>query len=204
MNFLRKSKLKIKIDKMGEEVKFTVEYFKLKDSESFKEKLLKSIIDLGACLAVINTKFMYSEQNKNYGNYLNTLIEQFEELGIKYKKVVVKKTKNVSVFGIPIKQNNEKKYEDYVIGFIAGKDDIESIIPKLSFFNVQYYIDYDKLGEDELLSRFESNYDEEEELKLNFKFSIFEDNFVKQVVIYSMEEDSESIRDILENLNSDL
>lgn len=204
MNFLRKNKLKIKIENVENAVKFNIEYFKLKESEIFKKRLLESIIGSGLSLAIINTKFMYRQQNKNYSNDLNELIGQLDKLDIKYKKVVVKRTQNVSVFGIPVKQNSEKKYEDYVIGFVIKAEDLDSIMFRLNSYNLQYYIDCNKSSADELLDRFESSYDDEEALKLKFKYSIFEDNFIKQVAVCSRDEDSEFISEILENLNKEL
>jgi hypothetical protein len=204
MNFFKNNKPKIKSESIQSGVKFNIGYFKLNNPENYKSKLLRSIIGSGLCLIIINTKYMYKDQNKDYITDLSELISEFDKADIKYKKIAVKRTQDVSIFGISVKQSDAKKYEDYIIGFIVESDNFENFIFKLSSYNLQYYIDCNGTSADELLIRFESNFDDEEKLRSEFKYSIFDDNFIKQAAIFARMEDSESINGMLEEINKDL
>lgn len=197
MNFFSKKTLKVKRENMEDGVRFNVEYFKFDAFLGYKSELLKKMMGSGVCMAVINTKCMYKEQNKDYSSALDALFNRLSKLNIRYKKVAVKRKKESVIFGFTVNQSNNKTYQEYIIGLIIEPDNIEAVAPLLDGYNLHYFIDHNKWNADALLDKFGPGFDDEESIRPEFQYYIFEDNFLKHMVIYCKEEDSELIGSVL-------
>ena len=203
MNFFKKNILKIKSQTDENGVNFYINYFRIKLVDDFKILLMKKLMNNNS-LAIINTEMKYNKNNKENKKVADELTDLFDRIGIKYKKIEVKKVQDRVIMGAVIKGNDKKDYKEYIIGFVIEAKKIENIKAIINKYNINYYINYDVYNDEELLYRFESKYSNEEELRAANNFDVFDDNFVKSIVIHSQSKDSKFVMDILDRLKVDM
>jgi hypothetical protein len=104
----------------------------------------------------------------------------------------------MSIFGLTVKQGDVKYYQDHIIGLIVEGADIEAIEKLFDKYSLYYYIDCGNCSADEILNKFEASFDDEEKLREQFKYSLFDDNFMGNMVVYCKDEDSSYISSILD------
>lgn len=182
MNLFGKSKPSIKTEKSMNDTKVNIEYFKMKNPASYKLELFKKLIGSGACLAILDTEFMYTEQKRIYRQGLSKLMEKLDEANVQYKQLTVKKKKETVIFGISIKQHDDNDcYDDYVIGFVINSENIEDVKLILSSYNMKYYFLQANCSEQDILSKFEEKFNDEESLRAEFDFKIYDDGFIGSI-----------------------
>lgn len=198
MSFFNPKKQKITTGTKGEMVTFNIKYYKSKTPKKYKLETLGKIIGSTPTLAVINTRFMYKEQKSNFVNKQQELLNHLNSSGIKYIRIPVKRHEETSIFGLIVKQGDPKVFQDYVIGLIVEGAAIEAIVKLFDKYSMYYYIDCCNCSSDEILDKFEASFDDEEKLKTQFKYYLFDDNFMGNMVVYCKDEDSSYISGILE------
>ena len=198
MNFFSQKKPKVKMETKEDTVTFSIGYYKSKTPEEYKKELFKKIISSSVCMAIINTKFMYQEQKIEYNSGQQELLSRLNNIGINYTRVSVKRKDEMTFFGLSVRRTNNKVYEDYIIGLIVESQNFEDIEQILKDYNPHYYIDCGICSADKLLDRFKADFDDEDKLSSEFKYIVFDDNFMKNMVIYCEREDAEHISNILE------
>ncbi|HEY5562688.1 MAG TPA: hypothetical protein VIK72_13200 [Clostridiaceae bacterium] len=201
MDFFKRNILKIKSNTEDDEVRFYVNYYKLKQLDNFKMSLLKDMMGNNKCLAVINTDMIYNRNNKDNEKWSKELTDVFDKVDIKYNKIEIKKLQDIIVFGAVVKGTNKNTYKQCIIGFIIEVGKLESIKSIINNNNIKYYINNNVCSDDELLCNFQSKYNNEEDFCNNNIFDIFDDNFTKNIVIHSQSKNSQFIVDLLERLN---
>jgi len=202
MSLFKKNILKIKSVTDEDGVNFFINYFRLKELDDFKILLLKELMGRNNCLAIINTEMKYNKNSIDNKKVANELTDMFDKVGIKYKKIEVKKVQDRVIMGAVIKGNDKKDYKEYIIGFIIESEKVVNIRSIMNNYNINYYINYNAVSDDELLCEFQLKYNDEEELRANNDFDIFDDNFIRSIVIHSKSKDSKFVGDILEKLKA--
>lgn len=198
MNLFSQKQPKVIRENKEDTVTFSIQYYKSKTSEEYKKELFKKIIGSSVCMAIINTKFMYQEQKIDYNSSQQELLSRLDNLGIDYKRISTERKDEVVIFGLLVKQSDNKFHQDYIIGLIVESHNFEAIGLILDSYNLYYYIDCGICSADELLDRFEASFDDENKLRAGFKYVIFDDNFMENMVVYCKNEDAEHISNILD------
>lgn len=202
MNFFISGRQKLAREIKGELVSFNTNCYKLKSPKKYKAELLKIIIGNTRALAVINTKFMYKEQKSSFLEAQRELPGILDSYGIQYSRIPIKRAEEYSVFGLVIKQGDSKVYQDYVIGLLVDADNIDIIEKLLYKFSLYYYIDCGSYSGNDIMEIFESRFDNEEELKIKFRYYAFNDNMLDNMVVYCKSEDDKYMHGLLEGFNS--
>ena len=198
MSFFNPQKKKITGEIKGDMVAFNIKYYKSKAPQKYKSELLSKIIGNTPCLAVMNTKFMYSEQKNSFISGQQQLLNGLNSFEIRHRRIPIKRKEEMSIFGLPVKHGDVKLYQDYVIGLIVESNNIEAIEKVAAQYGLYYFIDCGTGSSDELLDRFEASFDDEEKLKTQFRYFIFDDKFMENMVVYCKTEDASSISSILD------
>lgn len=197
MSFFNPRKQKIIKEIKGDLIAFNIKYYKSKAPEKYKVELLSKIIGTIPALAVINTRFMYKEQKNNYLKGQQELLEQLNSSGINYRRIPVKRKEEMSIFGLTVRQGEEKFYQDHVYGLIVDSSGIEAIIKLFGSYSLYYFVDCGDCSTEEILDIFEASFDDEETLKAQFKYFIVDDNFMGNMVIYCEEQAAAFISSML-------
>lgn len=199
MSFFSLKKQKITREIKEDMVAFNIRYYKSKSPKKYKAELFSKIIGTTSCLAVINTKFMYQEQKNSFSRGQQELLNRLNSFEISYRRISVKRKNKMCIFGLSIKQGDVKLYQDYVIGLIVESNNFEAIEKVVDTYSLYYYIDCGACSTDELLDRFEASFDDEEKLKTQFRYFIFDDNFMENMVIYCKKDNVSNISSILDS-----
>ncbi|MDP4088348.1 MAG: hypothetical protein Q8930_03620 [Bacillota bacterium] len=200
MNFFKKDKPKILQERNEKDCITNIQYYRLKDAEGYKLRLLMELTDSGTCFAVIDEQFLYGEQNRAYISGTDKLIRMLKEKDIPFRNLNVKRRKDTAVLGITIRQNGDNLYESVVVGLIIKKDNFETARSLLNSYNINYFINPEKLDEAELFRRFEASKGNMDEFQEEFGIKIFDDIFVENISITVIDTkiySPEYIRDIL-------
>jgi hypothetical protein len=204
MKFFNKRVLKLKSEVKDTKYSYYIDYSGLKESETFKSRLLKELIGSNLCLIVMNTKMFYKKREENYQSIGNELISLLEESDIIYKKITYKKSDEATILGLKMKVEVGEKQRDYALGFVIKGDNLEKLMPLILRYNLYYCIDKSGSSDVELISRFQDNHDDIEELKQYFAYSIFDNNFASQIAVVSQIEASEVIRNIITEFDTSI
>lgn len=202
MSFFISAKQKLTREIKGGLVSFNTNCYKLKSPKKYKAELLKKIIGDTQALAVINTKFMYKEQKNSFMEAQRDIPGVLESYGIQYSRIPVKRAEEYSIFGLVIKQGDANIYQDYVIGLLVDAGNIDIIEKLLDKYSLYYYIDCSSCSGNDIMEIFESRFDNEEELKIKFRYYAFNDNMLDNMVVYCKAEDDKYMNGLLEGFNS--
>lgn len=190
MQLFSNSKPKIKKEKSENRLKVSIDYFKLREDDNYKINLLKNVADLGLILTVLNTEFLYNKMNIEYAEVFKELVNKLNALNIRHIKLTTERKKAVTMLGLRL--NKEKTYEDEVIGFMLSKDNVEAFYDIINTYNMQYYV-FQDVTENEILNKFQEDYKEEEKLRKGSRCTIYDDNFIREILIYCNNEDENKI-----------
>ena len=172
----------------GEMVTFNIRYYRSKAPDKYKAELLNSLFADAPALAVINTSFMYKEQKKSFWNDQVKLLEQLDSAGINYRRISVTRKEETSIFGLNVRPGEASTYQDYVIGLVVDPGIIEAVVKLVGSYSLYYYFDCGTDNSEEILDKFEADYDNNEKLKAQFQYYIFDDNFMENMVVYCKEQ----------------
>lgn len=136
-----KPKLKVYVDKkVGD---YRVEYFKLKDKDTFRFETLRSIVSDHTIHVGLETNLLSS--NESSESYVQALEDYFTQNNLPFWCNPVASTKKRMLFGITLKGGDEMAYvcfceltkaqltEDFYNRFLKNQDIIVGIAPKKSF-----------------------------------------------------------------------
>lgn len=180
-----------------EKATFSIRYNKAKVPEEYKDLLLVRILGDSAALAFLNSKFMYKEQKYRFLERQQELFEKLNNLGIDYKRISIERKSEVSIFGLTVRQTEDKYYQDYVYGLIIDSSNAAQFIKLSGEFNLHYFFNCEATDHQKMLELFEASHDDAERLKAQFRYSIFDDNFMQNLVISCKEQDVPFISSIL-------
>lgn len=205
MIFFSKNKLKVKNESTKKHTKFSIGYYNLNDCNNFKVKLLKEMLRLSGTtsLIIVDTNLSFNQTQKDKEDSIDKLTNLLDSLDIKYKKMIVKPTENVSSFGAIIKFNKNKKNKDYIVGFIISEERLENLESILNCYNIHYYIDPLGLSTEDLLGQVETYYYDEDELPYKFNYSVFDCTSIKNMAISSKTENEQLINSIINTISKD-
>ena len=163
---------------------------------------MKKIIGTTSALAVLNTKFMYKEQKISFKEAQSDISGSLDSYGIQYRRIPVKRAEEYNILGIMIKQGEAKVYLDHVFGLVVDAYNIDIVEKLLDRYSVYYYIDCCGCETNDIMYAFESSFDNEEELKEKFRYYVFDDNMLDNMVVYCKREDEEYISGLLDGFSS--
>lgn len=199
-----RNKLKIKSKENKGRSKTFIEYYDIKEKDSFKEKVLKELIGNNLCLGVISSKLLYLDKNKDSKETFDEIIDKLEFAKISYKKIEMRKNSEVAMFGLTVKKGSDKKHKDYIIGFVINKDNFNRIEKYINNLNIYYFIDNTNLSEEDLFQNLGENYEDLDEIGKDFYLEIFDNTFINKLVISSKNELAMEIKEIANKCYSEL
>lgn len=181
----------------AEKATFSIKYNKAKVPEEYKGLLLGRIIGDSAALAFLNTQYMYKEQKFKFLERQQELFEKLNSIGIDYKRISIERESEVSIFGLTVRQKETKYYQDYLYGLIIDSSNVARFIKLSGEYNLHYFFGCDTTDHQKMLDLFEACHNDTERLKAQFMYSIFDDNFMQNLVISCKEQDAPFINSIL-------
>lgn len=198
MSLFNKNRINVKKEINGHNIKFFVDYYRLKESKEFKLKLIRDLIGKNHSLVVVDTNFAYKNVGVNIEEEVNELMKLLDKHSISYRKVTIKNDASLTILGIPVKLNGVDKVKKYIVGLIISAGELQKIGYVVDKFNAYYYVGFNTADGEELLNKFNSAGGDMEELKDMFKCYIYNDNFTNQTRICSKDETTEFIEEILQ------
>lgn len=186
-----RDKVKIKVEKTKDGDKYYLDYSRIKEKEEFKRYVFNKIFSENTVLAVIDTKLIYKESIHE-----NTKVELenfFEKNSIETKMEKTKKENETGIFGTLVKINNKNKAYDYIFGFLATIENYSLLKYIINKYNTSFFM-FENKGESELLGLFNEEYEE-----MDFKISLYDDNFLNNILIYDRSK-GKSIMKIIQDL----
>lgn len=202
MKFFNNNKLKVRSEVVGDGSKLYIDYNALREIQSindFKLKLFKEIVGSKSCIGIIDTNLMYMKKNLDKDKIMDKLEQLFSNLSINYKKILTKDTNDMAVFGVPIKLDSKKSHNGYIMAFICSLKNYEKIISIINEYNINCYVQKNDIDKNDLLAKINLNYDEED-----FIYQIYNDNFIKSIVIYSKNQDPDFASQVVDDINKHL
>ena len=199
-----RNKLKVRSEEDEAGVKTVIEYYRIKQKDVFKVKVLNELIGNDLCLGIIDSKLLYFGTKDEDKISFTEIIEHLDFTKVAYKKFELKKIPEASMFGVTIKKGSKKTDKDYIIGFVVNKDNFNMIEEYVNKFNIYYFIDKTALNEEALLQKLEENYEDVDEMGKDFYCKIFNNNFIEQLVVLSGSEPASEIKEIVNKCYSEL
>jgi len=192
-----KNRLSVKKEKIGNHIKFYINYYKVKEPNKFSFSLITDLIGENQSLIVVDSNLNYKHTGISVDDEFNQLMKFLEEHAVGYKNVITKGESNASILGISIKLNTSQKVKIYKVGFVISSEDLEKIESILNMFNVFYYIILNDTNSEELLNKFKETRGDMEELNEMFEYNIYDDKFTNQIRICSNIDQTEFIEETL-------
>jgi len=199
-----RNNLKVRSEEDEGGVKTFVNYYGIKQKDTFKVKALKELIGENLCLVVLDSKLLSFGTHEESKVSITEIIEHLDIKRVAYKKIEIKKIPEVSVCGMTIKKGAKKIDRDYIAGFVVNKDNFKNIYEYVNKLNIYYFIDKNGLDEEALLKKLEENYEDIDEMRKDFYCQIFNNNFNSQMVVLSESEPAEKIKEIVKKCYSEL
>lgn len=199
-----KNKLKIKSKEHEGMSKTFIEYYDIKEKDTFKVKVLNELIGNNICLGVISSKLLYLDKHKDSKETFEEIIDKLTSAKIAYKKIEMRKNSEVAMFGLTVKKGSEKKHKDYIVGFVVNKDNFNMIEKYINNLNMYYFIDNTGFSEEDLFQNLEENYEDLDEIGKDFHLEIFDNTFINKLVISSKNELVTEIKEIANKCYSEL
>lgn len=198
-----RNKLKIRSEEDEDGVKTFVSYYGIKQKDTFKVKVLNELIGDNFCLGVLDSKLLSFKTQEESKIAITQIIEHLDFTRVAYKKIETKKIPEVSVLGVNIKKGSKKTDKDYIIGFVINKDNLKNIEEYVNKLNLYYFIDKTGLDEEALLQKLGENYEDIDEMTKDFYCQVFNNNFAEQLLILSIRESAEKIKEIINKCYSE-
>ena len=199
-----KNKLKVKSKEIKGRSKTFIEYYDIKEKDTFKEKVLKELIGNNICLGVISSKLLYLDKTKDSKETFDEIIDKLELGKIDYKKIEMRKNSEVAMFGLTVKKGSDKKHKDYIIGFVINKENFSIIQNYINNLNIYYFIDNTGLSGEDLFQNLGENYEDLDEIGKDFYLEIFDNTFINKLVVSSKIELATGIKEIANKCYSEL
>ena len=199
-----RNKLKVRSEEDEDGVKTFVNYYRIKQKDTFKVKVLNELIGGNLCLVVLDSKLLYFGTKEESKISIAEIIEHLDSTRVAYKKIEIKKIPEVSVWGVTIKKGAKKTDKDYIVGVVVNKDNLKNIYEYVNKLNLYYFIDKTGLDEEALLQKLGENYEDIDEMRKDFYCQIFNNNFNSQMVVLSESEPAEKIKEIVKKCYSEL
>jgi len=199
-----RNNLKVRSEEDEGGVKTFVNYYGIKQKDTFKVKALKELIGENLCLVVLDSKLVSFGNQEESKVSITEIIEHLDFTKVAYKNIEIKKIPEVSVWGVTIKKGAKKIDRDYIVGFVVNKDNFKNIYEYVNKLNIYYFIDKNGLDEEALLKKLEENYEDIDEMRKDFYCQIFNNNFNSQMVVLSESEPAEKIKEIVKKCYSEL
>lgn len=199
-----RNKLKVRSEEDEDGVKIFVNYYGIKQKDTFKVKVLNELIGENLCLVVLDSKLLSFKTQEEFPISITEIIEHLDSTKVAYRKIEIKKIPEVSVWGVTIKKGAKKTDKDYIIGIIVNKDNFKNIYEYVNKLNLYYFIDKTDLNEEDLLQKLGENYEDIDEMRKDFYCQIFNNNFTDNMVVLSESEPAEKIKEIVNKCHSEL
>ena len=153
-----RNKLKVRSEEDEDGVKTFVNYYGIKQKDTFKVKVLNELIGDDFCLGVLDSKLLSFGTQEESKISITEIIEHLDFTRVAYKKIEIKKIPEVSVCGVTIKKGAKKTDKDYIVGFVINKDNFKRIDEYVNKLNIYCFIDKTGLDEEALLQNLGENY----------------------------------------------
>ena len=199
-----RNKLKVRSEEDEDRIKTFVEYYGIKQKDTFKVKVLNELIGDNLCLGVLDSKLLSFGTQEESKISFTEIIKHLDFTSVAYKKIEIKKIPEVSVCGVTIKKGAKKTDKDSIVGFVVNKDNFNRINEYVNKLNLYYFIDKTGLDEEALLQKFEENYEDVDEMRKDFYCQIFNNNYIDQFVVLSGSEPAAEIKEIVNKCCSEL
>ena len=199
-----RNKLKVRSEEDEDGVKTFVNYYGIKQKDTFKVKVLNELIGDNLCLGVLDSKLLSFGTQEESKISITEIIEHLDSTGVAYKKIEIKKIPEVSVCGVTIKKGAKKTDKDYIVGVVVNKDNFKNIYEYVNKLNLYYFIDKTGLDEEALLQKLGENYEDIDEMRKDFYCQIFNNNFTDQLLVLSEREPATEIKEIVNECYSEL
>ena len=199
-----RNKLKVRSEEDEYGVRTFVNYFGIKEKDTFKVKVLNELIGDDFCLGVLDSKLVSFRTQEESQISITEIIEHLDFTRVAYKKIEIKKIPEVSVCGVTIKKGAKKTDKDYIVGFVINKDNFKRIDEYVNKLNLYYFIDKTGRDEEALLQKLEENYEDVDEMRKDFYCQIFDNNYTDQLVVISESEPAAEIKEIVNKCYSEL
>ena len=199
-----RNKLKVRSEEDEDGVKTFVNYSGIKQKYTFKVKVLNELIGDNFCLGILDSKLLSFKTQEKFPISIAEIIEHLDFTRAAYKKIETKKIPEVSVCGVTIKKGAKKTDRDYNVGFVINKDNLKMLDEYVNKLNLYYFIDKTGLDEEDLLQKFEENYEDVDEMRKDFYCQIFNNNYIEQLVVLSRSEPAAEIKEIVNKCCSEL
>ena len=199
-----RNKLKVRSEEDEDGVKTFVNYYGIKQKDTFKVKVLNELIGDNFCLGVLDSKLLSFGTQEESKISITEIIEHLDFTRVAYKKIEIKKIPEVSVCGVTIKKGAKKTDKDYIVGFVINKNNLKRIDEYLNKLNAYYFIDKTGLDEEALLQKLGENYEDVDEMRKDFYCQIFNNNFTDQLLVLSGSEPAAEIKEIVNKCYSEL
>lgn len=199
-----RNKLKVRSEEDDDCFRTFVEYYGIKQKDTFKVKVLNELIGDNLCLGVLDSKLLsFGNQEESKISCIK-IIEHLDFTRVSYKKIEIKKIPEVSVCGVTIKKGAKKTDKDYIVGFVVNKDNLNRINEYVNKLNLYYFIDKTGLDEEALLQKLRENYEDLDEMGKDFYCQIFNNNFNDKLLVLSGSEPAAEIKEIVNKCYSEL
>ena len=211
MSIFSINKLKLKkekaIYKSGDnnnacDIKYFVNYLRIKETIPFKVDFFKELIQNDTSLVVIDTEIIYKEKDQTSEGVSKELEEVFKNLGVAYKVISAKRASNIAIMGIKINMSDKAKHKEFTIAFLVKRDNFETLKFILNKYNATYYFDHDETKVEKVFEEFKDVYEDEEEFTSKFSHYAFDNTLIKQILVNSKKEQEKSIDEVLDILMS--
>ncbi len=175
---------KVKIEKIedGDGIQFLVDYFSIKDHDSFMSEFIKDLIGNNNCLALINTDFFYGRKKNAAENKIIDLKEGLDQKGFIYREIITEKEADNRVFGIKLQKS--AMVNRYQLGLAVTNDQIAGLIESTKDCNMFYYPDENETNVEEMLNKFDEARGRYEELNKVYSLCIYVDHYFRRFKIF--------------------
>lgn len=177
--FFNSEKLKVKSEASDKSTKFSIDYYKIKDKDGFKLKIISDLIGNDLCLAILDTKLQYSEAKQSVEEFVSIL----EQLQVPYKKIVIKGEENLKVLGIVMKAPGGKRIIGNIVGFVIKAEKLNELNVILDSYNIYFCIDGKCNKYEELLDCLQKYYEDGEESMEGYQITVFNSNAFNKMTI---------------------
>lgn len=188
---------KVTIEKIDTETgtEFLIDYFGVKDHDSFVSEFVGDMINHNNCLMLINTNFFYGRKKNAIENKIIDLKAEFDQRGFTYREIVTEQEADNKIFGIRLQKGN--MVNCYQIGLAVTKEQIADLIKVVKDCNIFYYPDENNTNTEELLDKFNEAHGKYEELNKIHDLGIYVDSYFRRIRIFCKKDKAGFIEDKL-------
>ena len=182
MGLFQAKKVTIEKIESGDGTEFLVDYFGVKDHDSFASEFVKDIVGQNNCLMLINTNFFYGRKKSAAENKIIGLKAEFDQRGFAYREIVTEKEDDNKIFGIKLQKGG--MVNCYQVGLAVTGEQVSDLTEIVKDCNMFYYPDESEASTEELLDKFNESHGKYEELNKIYDLGIYVDSYFRRIRIF--------------------